>query len=313
VQFAAWQEIQMLAEYEEVIGRPPKDMEHILLAAHSRRYGYRYSCTAIGSNIGSHSIGRKPTIQIPVLVETRTSAPEHCGSAISMRGNAPQNSAFGRFEALVYGLVMERLRNFQKRVGLHYWKRILNLVRCQIGGHKLFCGTCEGIAVPETQCVPHAEIIAGDGRQTASSDASASSYYTASEAPWATGFWIEQSHGRTLQVRLRQVGGLHPWHKMSLEDRREALRAYHGVAPGRPPIADFGPPPSARLSEQELADFEDLLQRLLRWRRVDRESAASICDHPWLNRNYAPLDSDAPFLMRYYTGETFQRDGEVYI
>lgn len=64
-------------------------------------------------------------------------------------------------------------------------------------------------------------------------------------------------------------------------------------------------PPPGPLSDEEAADFEDVLASMLKAERADRVALENLVCHPWLEREYGPSE-DEPWLQRYSRGRTFR-------
>lgn len=129
-------------------------------------------------------------------------------------------------------------------------------------------------------------------------------------------FFDERGSDKTLHGQITNIGNFHPWHQLTIEERRVKLDRYNELF-GRSEDTsdkglDRGPPPPAKLSPEEAADFEDLLSKLLTWERSDRATLDEIRDHPWLTKAYAPLGNEI-WLQRYYFGQGYYGVDEVFI
>ena len=127
---------------------------------------------------------------------------------------------------------------------------------------------------------------------------------------------------RTLRGVVRNIGALHPWHQLTLEERRERLdrffeeRGDYYIANDprekERDILDRGPPGPPPLSAEEADDFEDLLRQLFTWERADRALPADVLQHAWLHGNYFPPEAGS-CLQEYYRGVHYFRGDRIYI
>ncbi|KAK5938564.1 hypothetical protein PMZ80_008753 [Knufia obscura] len=122
----------------------------------------------------------------------------------------------------------------------------------------------------------------------------------------------------TLEARIRNVGDWSPWHTMSMEERCKFVISDLGEEYALSSDCDLeaqvntGPPPPARLSEEELVDFYDLLSKMLRYLPEERITIQEVLDHPWLHKTYTDLDPPADWLSRFDWGrETREVDYDL--
>jgi len=96
---------------------------------------------------------------------------------------------------------------------------------------------------------------------------------------------------------------------MTLQERRDFLIAEWGEADAQ---VDTGPPPPARLSDEELADFHDLLSKMLGYLPEECLSINEVLRHPWLHKTYTDLDPPAGWLSRFDWGHDARQTGQNY-
>ena len=124
----------------------------------------------------------------------------------------------------------------------------------------------------------------------------------------------------SLHGQIKNIGNRHPWHKLTIPERREILERLNANMlddaikyDTSDEALDRGPPPHSALSDEEAADLEDLLRKMLTWRREDRVTVAQVLEHAWLNKTYVEEDQDKPWVQRYHFGTGYEKNGEVYI
>ncbi|KAK5938566.1 hypothetical protein PMZ80_008755 [Knufia obscura] len=112
----------------------------------------------------------------------------------------------------------------------------------------------------------------------------------------------------TLRHKLAEIGDWNPWHTMTHEERWENMRFFlrdknldiNKLSYNMEDRINAGPPPPAKLSEEEFADLYDLLSKMLQWRPEDRLAIEKVLAHLWLNREYKDNDDpSAPWIQRY--------------
>lgn len=112
----------------------------------------------------------------------------------------------------------------------------------------------------------------------------------------------------TINHKLETVGQWEPWHTMTRDERRAYIQSWLEVQPQNDfdmeSKLDTGPPPPARLSDDERIDFHDLLTRMLVWDPEKRLTIEQILGHPWLHRRYDDLEDAKAWIERYNTGQT---------
>lgn len=115
-------------------------------------------------------------------------------------------------------------------------------------------------------------------------------------------------HKKSLKHRLQAIGECMPWVTMTPAERRQLVIDTQGEEaledednPMIQMIDDYTPPP-AKLSEEEAADFEDLLQKMLCWRPEDRITIDEVLQHPWLNKDYDDVDESEPWIEQFHPG-----------
>ncbi|KIW54816.1 hypothetical protein PV05_07150 [Exophiala xenobiotica] len=91
-----------------------------------------------------------------------------------------------------------------------------------------------------------------------------------------------------LRHRIRNIGKLNQWHRMTLIERRAKILEWFPKdddgAVGRK-IGILTRPP-ARLLRQEAEDLEDLLSKMLRYHPTERISVSDVLRHPWFSKRY---------------------------
>ncbi|KAK5069904.1 hypothetical protein LTR64_007914 [Lithohypha guttulata] len=121
-----------------------------------------------------------------------------------------------------------------------------------------------------------------------------------------------------LQQKINRIGDWLPWITMTPIDRRQLFIAAfdednvddegHMIAKT---INKPDPPPPARLSPEEAADFTDLLSKMLVWEPEDRITIEEVLQHPWLNKSYGPIDETEPWISHYHPGWELQPQDDV--
>lgn len=126
----------------------------------------------------------------------------------------------------------------------------------------------------------------------------------------------QRGNDPTLHGQIVNIGNWHPWHRLTVEERRERLQAWNrdcdAAIDTSDAALDRGQPPPKALSPEEAADFEDLLKSLLTWDRKDRATVKNILGHPWLNKQYVEKQDDH-WLQKYYYGCGYSSPDKTYI
>ena len=113
----------------------------------------------------------------------------------------------------------------------------------------------------------------------------------------------------SLSGRIRDIGTWREWHYLTLDERVRRIQQFYAGS-GDPQenvtTADVvcEPPPS-KLSEEEQADFEDLLSSMMKYGKGERASLSQIASHPWLKKTYGDAGDDA-WLKPYALGRQFE-------
>lgn len=196
------------------------------------------------------------------------------------------------------------------------------LVRLGVDSWKQYCVNLLGSVSFRLQSTPGAPEDALDDKNPESEHAPSSPDPSLCEslpvAPFFPEFFKWRGDDPTLHGQIANIGTHHPWHSLTIEERRERLERYNEQLSERnrevtsDEALDRGPPPPDKLSSEEAADLEDLLIRLLTWEREDRPSLKDICEHPWLVKAYAPCSSE-PWLQRFYRGASYYGFDKQYI
>ena len=122
----------------------------------------------------------------------------------------------------------------------------------------------------------------------------------------------------TLHAKLNATGDWLPWHRMSMRERYDWLvsewRETRDFSdPNLKYQIDTGPPPPAKLSDDEFADFHDLLSKMLRYLPEERLTIEEVMQHAWLHKTYTDHDPPAEWLSRFEWGQdTRPREAVVY-
>ncbi|KPI39719.1 Serine/threonine-protein kinase SRPK [Cyphellophora attinorum] len=128
--------------------------------------------------------------------------------------------------------------------------------------------------------------------------------------------WDSRGDDKTLHGQIRNIGNWHPWHKLTIEQRRARLEDYNAVLEDKEDTSDKaldrGPPGHAALSDEEAADFEDLLRKMFTWERSERITIGNVLKHPWFNKKYL-VEESGPWLQYYYYGCGYSAFGVRYI
>ena len=121
----------------------------------------------------------------------------------------------------------------------------------------------------------------------------------------------DNEHGPSLSQKVKRIGQWKRWCYLSLEERRagvEKFENYFKDPEDRVHVTledvDTGNPPPVSLSEEEAADFEDLLSRMLTLKREDRLPLKEVASHPWLNKDYGKTSE--PWLQQFNPGPIYE-------
>jgi serine/threonine protein kinase len=113
----------------------------------------------------------------------------------------------------------------------------------------------------------------------------------------------------SLRGKIENIGNWMEWHYLSLEERLERSREFYEGWSDRGEkmtLADVDhEPPPGPLSDVELADFEDLLSSILKYRPEERLSLENILKHPWMTKEYDEVGEE-PWLMKYHPGVEYR-------
>jgi serine/threonine protein kinase len=94
---------------------------------------------------------------------------------------------------------------------------------------------------------------------------------------------------RDLRHRIRSIGNLNQWHRMTPSQRRAKIRELwpqeNDDATLERKIGIQTCPP-ARLLNEEAEDLEDLLSKMLRYDPTERISISEVLRHPWFSKRY---------------------------
>ena len=132
-----------------------------------------------------------------------------------------------------------------------------------------------------------------------------------------TEYHFTDADGDSLSQKIKKIGHWKRWCYLSVEERRAVVKAYqsYGKDPEEvEPVTDdevnTGAPPPERLSDDEAADFENILSSMLKIERVDRTSLDKLMAHPWLTKAYEQSTS-GPWLENFSRGREYQiHDGD---
>lgn len=106
----------------------------------------------------------------------------------------------------------------------------------------------------------------------------------------------------SLHGKIERIGKWIEWHYLSLEMRVARMKEYDEEEYQDVTIADVDDePPPGPLSDEEKADFENLLNSMFKYERNDRMVLEDILLHPWLNKSYGEPGT-GPWLKEYKEG-----------
>lgn len=127
----------------------------------------------------------------------------------------------------------------------------------------------------------------------------------------------ELEASESLHARLTRVGKWSVFHNLTTKQKRQCILDITTVLDRKhTPIWNldsdpYAQPPHAKISDEELVDFEDLLRKMLKYSPEDRITISQVLGHPWLNKEYKDLDDmNVPWLSIYTTGyQYFELEG----
>ena len=106
----------------------------------------------------------------------------------------------------------------------------------------------------------------------------------------------------SLHGKIEHIGKWEEWHYLPLEERLRRMKECSEDQYGHMALADVDDePPPGPLSDEEKADFENLLSSMLKYEKTERATLTEVVKHPWFKQTYRESSTDE-WLQQYAQG-----------